>query len=104
MASTPMFPFSSFSVFSFQFSVFSLEQALALLRKKTNQDRTGEVSECCQKNISGSRLGAAKTFSTSVGRMKVNVKPVARRKAQEKLKLDHCPEWYEIRREIPEAF
>ena len=32
--------------------------------------------------------------------MKVSAKPAIRRKAQKKHRLYHCPEWYEIRREI----
>ena len=36
--------------------------------------------------------------------MTVNAKPVTRRKAQKKHRLHKCPEWHEIKREIPEAF
>ena len=36
--------------------------------------------------------------------MKVSAKHVTKRKAQKKHMLYHCPEWNEVRREIPEAF
>ena len=68
-----------------------LEPALVLLRKKTKEDWTEKASNCCQKLDS----------STSVGRMKVNVKLVTKRKVQKKHRLYHCPEWQEMRRDIP---
>ena len=36
--------------------------------------------------------------------MKVSVKLVTKKKAQKGHSLFYCPEWYEVRREIPEAF
>ena len=36
--------------------------------------------------------------------MLVSVKHVNGRKAQKRHWLYHCPEWHEVRREIPEAF
>ena len=39
-----------------------------------------------------------------IGWMSANVKLVTKREGTEKHRLYHCPEWYEVRREIPEAF
>ena len=36
-------------------------------------------------------------------RMKVNAKPVTRKKGTEKHRIYHCPEWYGVRRWIPDA-
>ena len=36
--------------------------------------------------------------------MSVDVKLARWRKGTEKHRVYHCPEWYEVRREIPEAF
>ena len=46
--------------------------------------------------------GAEETIRWMVACL-VNVK-LARRKGTEKHRLYHCPEWYEVRREIPEVF
>ena len=59
--------------------------------------------ETLPENWTWKEAGCRKDSSTLVGRMKVNVKLVARRKAQ-KAQASHCPEWYEARREISEAF
>ena len=49
-------------------------------------------------------MDAKKDYSMLIGRISVNVKLARRRKAQKKHRLHHCPEWYEVRREIPEVF
>ena len=36
--------------------------------------------------------------------MKVSVKLATWRKAQKSTRMYHCPEWYEVRRGIPETF
>ena len=74
-----------------------LEPALALLRKKTKIETLPE-------HWSWKEAGCSKDFSKLVGRTKVNAKHAHKEEGTEKHRLYHCPEWYEVRREIPEAF
>ena len=58
-----------------------LERALALLRKKTNEEWTEKTAKRCQKKCFW-KAGCRRNSLTLVGLMKLNVKPVTRRKAQ----------------------
>ena len=49
-------------------------------------------------------VGFRKDSSVLIGQMKVSAKHVTKRKAPEKHRFYHCPEWNEVRREISEAF
>ena len=81
-----------------------LEPGVALLRKKVKDNWTGKHRNVARKeDLLGRRLDAKET-SMLAGRIPANVKLARRRKAQRKHSVSHCPEWYEVRREIPEAF
>ena len=79
-----------------------LETALAVLRKKTKENWTEKRRNVARKLVL-EKDGRRRNSSTLVGRMKVNVKLVTRKKAQKSAGSTICPEWYEVRREIPDA-
>ena len=49
-------------------------------------------------------FGCRNDSSTLVGRMKSKCQACHEEEGTEKHRLYHCPGWYKIRREIPEAF
>ena len=49
-------------------------------------------------------VGRKRDCSILIGRTPVNVKPAKKEEGTEKYRVYHCPEWYEVRREIPAVF
>ena len=80
-----------------------LELALALLRKKTKEEWTEKHRNVARIFGIGRRLGAEQDFSTSVGRTKVSVQLVTKRKVQ-KSTFSAIAQNGTRSREIPEAF
>ena len=72
---------------------------------KENKEKSGLKSiETSPEYWFWKEAGCRKESSTLVGRMKVSAKPGHTEEGTEMHRLYHCPEWYEVRREIPEAF
>ena len=80
-----------------------LEPGLALLRKKVKEIGLKSIAMWPGRS-SWKEVGRKRDYSILAGRMLVNVKLAEMEEGTEKHRLYHCPEWYEVRREIPEAF
>ena len=80
-----------------------LKRALALLRKKVWEEWTEK-----HRNVAGKLFlegGWAQKRLFDVGWSDVSqCQACHKEEGREKNRLHHCPEWHEIRREIPEAF
>ena len=74
------------------------------LAKESEGELDWKASQCGQKDLLGRMDGRKRDCSTLIGRTPVKVKPARKRKETEKHRLYHCPEWYEVRQEIPEVF
>ena len=70
---------------------------MALLRKRTKEEWTDKL-ETLPENWFWKEAGCRKDSSTLVGRITVNGG------RHRKHRIHYCPEWNEVRREIPEAF
>ena len=80
-----------------------LEQALALLRKKTKEDWTEMHRNVARKLVlEGGEV--QKQLSDIGWSDESECQACHKEKGTEKHKLYHCPAWLEVRREIPEAF
>ena len=78
-----------------------LEPALALLRKEAKGNWTVKHRNAAVGDLAGRWLDAKETVRYWLVGCKSNVKPASWRKVQKKHRLYHCPEWHEVRREIP---
>ena len=82
---------------------FWLERALALLRKKTKEEWTEKQRSVARKLVlEGGWL--QKTLFDFAWSDESKCQACHTKDGTEKHRLYHCPEWYEIRREIPDAF
>ena len=80
-----------------------LEPALALLRKKVREDWTEKHRNVARKIFPEG--GSTQKIIFDVGWSdKSECQACRKEEGTEKHKLHHCPEWYELRRVIPEAF
>ena len=79
----------------------SLEFALALLRKKTNEEWTAKHRNVARKLEGG---WVQKRLFDVAWSDESKCQACHKEEGTEKHRLYHCPEWYDVRREIPEAF
>ena len=80
-----------------------IEPALALLRKKLREDWTVKHRNVARKIfVEG---GWTQEGLFDIGGSNISqCQPCQMEEGTEKHKLYHCPEWHEVRREIPEPF
>ena len=74
-----------------------MEPALALLRKKTKEDWSQEHRNVARKLLQQRLYDIGLSDGSKC-------QACHKEKGTEKHKLYHCPEWYEIRKEIPDVF
>ena len=80
-----------------------LEPALALLRKKTNEEWTEEHRKVARKLVLEGGWVQKKVFDIGWSDER-ECQACHKEEGTAKHRLYRCPEWYEVRREIPEAF
>ena len=80
-----------------------LEPALALLRKKTKEDWTEKHRNVTRKLVLEGGWVQKKLFDIGWSD-ESKCQACHKEKGTEKHRLYHCPEWCEIKREVPEAF
>ena len=81
-----------------------LEPYLALLRKKTNEEWTETHRNVARKLfLEGGCWEQKKLFDIGWSD-KCECEACHKEEGTDKRRLHHCPDWHEVRREIPEAF
>ena len=80
-----------------------LEPALALLRKKTKEDWTEKHRNVARKMVLEGGWVQKRLFDIGWSD-ESKCQACYKEEGTEKHRLYHCPEWYEIRKEIPEVF
>ena len=80
-----------------------LEPALALLRKNVNEDWTEKHRNVARKIFLEGGWAQERLFDIDWSDVS-QCQACHMEKGTEKHRLHHCPEWHEIRREVPEAF
>ena len=80
-----------------------VELALALLRKKTNEEWTDRHRSTARKLVLEGGWVQKKLFDIGWSD-ESECQAFHKEKGTEKHRLYHCPDWYEVRWEIPEAF
>ena len=81
-----------------------LEPALALLRKKTKEEWTGKHRNVARNLLLEGGWVQQRLFFNIGWSDGSECQACHKEEGTEKHRLHHCPEWYEVRREIPEAF
>ena len=82
-----------------------LEPALAFLRVKTRKSGLKKHRNVAKNFFSGRRRGCRKKSLFHIGWSdESECQACHKEEGTEKHRFYHCPEWYEVRREIPEAF
>ena len=80
-----------------------LEPALALLRKQTKEEWTDKHRNVARKVVSEGGWVQKRLFDLGWSN-ESKCQACQKEEGTEKHRLYHCPEWNEVRREIPEAF